>query len=356
MIIKLRCKQAIGLGRASEVLDDNISMEAELKVADKYMYLIEVPNDFYNDENLLRFAYDLVRSVLSMLPEGSCEVKEIEISRGVLEGPSFGKSGFKRYMGVRGPAIAATVGLGAVMHPLNHAKLFHRMCAAGLDVGFDPLHLGDDNTSPYYDRAHQVVEISDAIKDDTGRRVLYFMRTPKEDLLEKVVSIGLKGIYVDLCSDLGRLSSLLEFKGKVFLAARNPECLQLRGGLPLSIVYELLKGIGFDLIERPVINDRRGLERIKKLESEIGSGEGASMPLTSPGIHPGNIITNIPSDLGVVLFGDLGIYGHPQGLIKGVSSLRDTLDSFMRGENLLSVMRRNKAVEAVVERWGYLLP
>jgi len=351
----MKCRQGVSLSDPSDVLSGDIQRFLHISEED-HTYTISISDDFYESEGPLALLFDVVELISRIFPEKLCTIKKVELPRKFRIGPKMGKSEFRKYMGVRGPSIASSVGLGSILHPSDHAKLFQIMSSAGLDVGFDPPYLRDNEVSPYYDRAHQIVDSIDHIRDDYGKKVLYFMTLPSDlELLDKAVSIGLKGVYVNLCRDLARINDVLEFRGRLFLAARNVGCMS-SCGIPLEILLSVLRELGFDLVERPAINRQEEVEWVKKLDTIIGDGKSPSMPITSPRIHPGNIIANIPDDLGVVLMGDLGVYGHPSGLIKGISSLREILDSFMRGESLLSVIRRNKDVGVAVEKWGYLVP
>ncbi len=351
----MKCRQGISLNDPSDILGGDIQRFLHISEED-HTYTISISDAFYESEGPLALLFDVVKLISRIFPEGLCTIKEVELPKKFKAGPKLGKSEFRKYIGVRGPSIASSIGLGAVLHPSDHVKLFQIMSSAGLDVGFDPPYLRDNEVSPYYDRAHQIVDSVDRIREDYGKKVLYFMTLPSDlELLDKAVSIGLKGIYANLCRDLARINDILEFRGKLFLAVRNVKCMS-SCVIPLEVVLSTLRELGFDIVERPAINKQEEVEWVRKLDTVIGDGRAPSMPITSPRVHPGNIIVNIPDDLGIILMGDLGVYGHPLGLIKGISSLREILDSFMRGESLLSVIRRNKDVGVAVEKWGYLVP
>jgi len=356
LILELECKKPLGKASLPADLEEEVEAKIELDEIGKYRYTVDLPEELVGGDLLLTSVYYAVESLLEHFPP-ICEVKGVEFPLDRVRSPTPGKSGLKKYLGLRGPGVAASVGKNVVLHPLSHARLFREMCKAGLHVGFDPLNLTDREVSPYLDRAHQIVEITDRIKEEEGKRVLYFMRLPlsSEDL-ERAISLGIKGFYVHLCWDLGMLRLAIEFMDNIFLAARGVNCFIREVGLGIKATYKLLRASGFDLIERSVAWRREDLEIVRELDEVIGSGKGAAMPLTSPQVHQGIAIANIPEDLQVILNGDLGIYDHPRGIIAGVRSIREVLDSFMRGENLLSVIRRDKDVEAMVEKWGYLLP
>ncbi len=356
MILELECKKPLREISIPTDFEEEVEARVELEEVGKYRYIIELPEELLGGDLLLPSIYYAVESLLEHLPP-ICEVKSVEFPLDRVRSPTPGKSGLKKYLGLRGPGVAASVGKNVVLHPLSHARLFREMCKAGLHVGFDPLSLMDKEASPYLDRAHQIVEIIDRIKEEEGKRVLYFMRLPtsSEDL-ERAISLGMRGFYVHMCWDLGRLELAIEFLDDIFLAARSVNCLSREAGLGIKATYELLRVSGFDLIERPVAWKREDLEIVRELDEIIGGGKGAAMPLTAPQVHQGIAIANVPEDLQVILNGDLGIYDHPRGIIAGVRSMREVLDSFMRGENPLSVIRRDKDVEAMVEKWGYLLP
>ncbi len=356
MILELECKKPLGEMALPADLRSEVEAGIELEEVERYRYIVDLPEELVGDGLLLPSVYHAIESLLEHLPS-ICEVRGIEFPVNRVRVPTPGKSGLKKYLGLRGPGVAASVGKNVILHPLSHARLFREMCRAGLHVGFDPLHLMDGEASPYLDRAHQVIEITDRIKEEEGRRVLYFMRLPTspEDM-ERAVSLGMRAFYVHLCWDLSRLQIATDFLDDIFLAARGASCLIRGTSLGIKVTYELLRVSGFDLIERPVAWEREDLEMVRELDGIIGRGKGAAMPLTSPQTHQGIAIANIPEDLQIILNGDLGIYDHPRGILAGVRSMREVLDSFMRGENPLSVIRRDKDVGAMVDKWGYLLP
>jgi len=356
LILELECKRPLGGTYVPSDLEGEIEAKIKLEEVGKYRYIIELPEELVGRGVLLPSLYYAIESLLEHFPP-ICEVKGVEFPLSKVRSPTPGKAGLKKYLGLRGPSIAASIGKNVVLHPLSHARLFRKMCEAGLHVGFDPLNSIDEEVSPYLDRAHQIVEVIDRIKEEEGKRVLYFMRLPASlEYLERAISLGMRGFYVHLCWDLSRLELATEFLDDIFLAARGVDCLVKETGLGIEVVYKLLRVSGFDLIERPVAWKREDLEIIRRLDEIIGGGKGAAMPLTAPQVHQGIAIANIPEDLQVIINGDLGVYDHPKGILAGVRSMREILDSFMRGENPLSVIKRDKDVEAMVEKWGYLLP
>ncbi len=356
MILELECKKSLGNMALPADLESEVEAKIKIEEVDRYRYIVDLPDGLIGDDLLLLSVHHAIESLLEHLPS-ICEVIGIEFPANNVRVPTPGKSGLRRYLGLRGPGVAASVGKNVLLHPLSHARLFREMCRVGLHVGFDPLHLVDEEASPYLDRAHQLVEVTERIKEEEGRRVLYFMRLPTslEDI-ERAISLGMRAFYVHLCWDLGKLQLAIDFLDDIFLAARGTNCLVKEMSLGIKATYELLRASGFDLIERPVAWERGDLEIIRELDGIIGSGRNAAMPLTSPQTHQGIAVANIPEDLQILLNGDLGVYDHPNGILAGVRSMREVLDSFMRGENPLSVIKRDKDVEAMVEKWGYLLP
>lgn len=350
--IELECKKALNRVLILERFVGKLEGLIDMEEIGKYTYSVNLSDVFVEDLPVISLYYAL-GSLLEHLPAGLCAVRGLEIPSSRMKEPALGKSGLKKYLGLRGPALAASVGKNAIFHPLDHARLFHEMCDAGLNVGLDPPYLLDMEISPYLDRAHQIVETIDRMRED-GKKVLYLMRLPNSvEELEKAISLGVKGFYAHLCLDLDKLRSFSEFYGKAFLAARELSCL-MRNELRPELFYRILRASGFDLVERPVALGRDDVRLVRDIDGIIGSGRRPAIPITSPQVHQGVAVANIPEDLLVILHADLGIYDHPNGIIAGVRSMKEVLDSFMRGENLLSVIRRDRDVEAMVERWGDL--
>ncbi len=340
-----------------EGFEDELESGTRVEEISRGRYVASLPEEMLSEGPLFSVVLHAVESLIGHLPLGVCWVEGVEFPISQARKPNPGKSGLSRYLGLRGPGIAATIGKGVVLHPSAHARLFKDMCDVGLNLGFDPIHLNDNEASPYLDRAHQLAEMMEIVKEEDGRRVLYFMRLPpsREDL-ERAVSTGIRSFYAHACWDLDRLNVVGDLMEDVFLAIRGINCLSGSSVIGTKILYELLRFSGFDMIERPVALRREELELVRELDIIIGRGEAPAMPLTSPHAHQGVAIANVPEDLIVILNGDLGIYDHPGGIMEGVKSMKEVLDSFMRGENPLSIMRRDEGVGAMVKKWGYLLP
>ncbi len=264
-----------------------------------------------------------------------CRIKEVKAPINRRTGFR-GKTVLRRILG-RGPMLAASIAKGRILDPRNHAKLFSEMARQGLDIGMDPLHYSD---LELYERAYHIEEEIDSFKEE-GKRVLYVYNAPKTaDLLEKVISLGAKAFRVDSLN-LELFNLLADVKVMIFLT--RPYLLPR---LSLESIYNLLPPFGFEAIERPSSSKWTKAEHLDRLIKRTGS-----LPMTSPDVTPRNLDYNM-SDLDVIIWADVFIYAHPSGPLAGVRAAREMIDSYLRGESLITVARRVEEVGQAVEKWG----
>ncbi len=264
-----------------------------------------------------------------------CDIKEVIVNVNRRSGFK-GKSALRRLIG-RGPLLAVTVAKGMFLDPRGHAKVFSNMVEHGLDIGIDPLNSPEDDL---YERAYHIEEEIDHYKDE-GRKALYVYTAPSDlEIADKVISLGAKAFRIDALTNLVCFNRLAD--RKVFLFLTRPFLLPR---LRLNS-YRALIPFGFEVIERPSASLSVKTDWIDDL---IRSTD--SIPMTSPDVTPRNLDYNM-SNLDVVIWGDTSAYAHPGGAIAGVKALREMIDSYLRGENLLSVARRVEEVEKAVEKWG----
>jgi len=264
-----------------------------------------------------------------------CEVVEAKVNP-IKRAGFRGRSVLRRVLG-RGPLLAITVAKGRTLEPRNHAKLFSEMVKMGLDIGIDPLHAPSHEA---YERAYHIEEEIDNFKEE-GKRVLYVYNIPSnQELIDKMVSMGVKAFRIDAPLSLKGFDDVSESKVLLFLT--RPYLLPTVG----MKAYSLLTPFGFDVIERP--SSKRGKDMSHF--DQLIKGEG-SLPMTSPDITPRNLDYNM-SDLDVIIWADVFAYAHPAGVLPGVKASKEMIDSYLRGENLLAVARRVEEVGQAVEKWG----
>ena len=264
-----------------------------------------------------------------------CDIKEVRAP--ISRRPGFrGKTVLRRILG-RGPLLAATIAKGTSLDPRNHARLFSEMARKGLDIGLDPLHYSDQEI---YERAYHIEEEIDNFKEE-GKRILYVYNVPNNtDLIDRMIDLGVKAFRLD-SFNLELFNLVTDTKVMIFLT--RPYLLPQLG---LELIYSMLPPFGFEVIERP--SSRRGvnLEHIDQLIKGTGS-----LPMTSPDVTPRNIDYNM-SDLDIIIWADVFVYAHPSGVLAGVKAVREMIDSYLRGESLITVAKRVEEVGQAVEKWG----
>jgi ribulose-bisphosphate carboxylase large chain len=82
-----------------------------------------------------------------------------------------------------------------------------------------------------------------------------------------------------------------------------------------------------------------------------------AMPVSSGGLHPGNIagvIDSLGEDIVIQVGG--GVMGHPDGPKAGAKAVRQALEAVRLGIPLDEYAKEHKELKRALEKWGYVKP
>jgi ribulose-bisphosphate carboxylase large chain len=82
-----------------------------------------------------------------------------------------------------------------------------------------------------------------------------------------------------------------------------------------------------------------------------------SFAVSSGGLHAG-LIPQIMKMLGndIVIQAGGGIAGHPDGIMAGAKSIRQSIDATMEGISLKEYAKNHKELQSALNKWGYMRP
>ncbi|MGB9895509.1 MAG: RuBisCO large subunit C-terminal-like domain-containing protein, partial [Thermoproteota archaeon] len=150
---------------------------------------------------------------------------------------------------------------------------------------------------------------------------------------------------------------------------RNPE-----HGMSMLVVAKLARLIGVDNIHIGTVVGKleSPLQEVKDLYNEMTSQKfrgneltldqewyniKPTFPVSSGGLHPGivqEVMKIISSNIIIQVGG--GLWGHPMGGRAGAKAIRQAIDAYLSGVDVLEYAKEHKELKVALEKWGVSKP
>ncbi|ASJ05086.1 type III ribulose-bisphosphate carboxylase [Thermococcus barossii] len=307
------------------------------------------------------------------------------------EGPYFGKDGVKRIFDVKDRPIVGTVPKPKVGYsPEELEKLAYDLLSGGMDYIKDDENL----TSPWYNRfetrAEILMNVIDRVEDETGEFKSWFANITAdvremERRLEILADYGNPHAMVDVVvTGWGALEYIRDVAADYGIAVHGHRAMHATftrnpyHGISMFVLAKLLRVIGIDQLhvgtagagkleggkweviqyarifrEEHYVPDETDVFHMEQKFYHIKP----AMPVSSGGLHPGNIepvIDALGKDIVLQIGG--GTLGHPDGPKAGAMAVRQALDAIMQGIPLDEYAKTHKELARALEKWGHVTP
>ncbi|ASA78008.1 type III ribulose-bisphosphate carboxylase [Thermococcus sp. 5-4] len=307
------------------------------------------------------------------------------------EGPYFGKDGVKRIFDVKDRPIVGTVPKPKVGYsPEELEKLAYDLLSGGMDYIKDDENL----TSPWYNRfetrAEVLMNVIDRVEDETGEAKSWFANITAdvremERRLEILADYGNPHAMVDVVvTGWGALEYIRDIAADYGIAVHGHRAMHATftrdpyHGISMFVLAKLLRVIGIDQLHVGTAGagklegskwDVIQIARVFREEHYVPDETDVfhmeqkfyhirpAMPVSSGGLHPGNIepvIDALGKDIVLQIGG--GTLGHPDGPKAGAMAVRQALDAIMQGIPLDEYAKSHRELARALEKWGHVTP
>jgi 2,3-diketo-5-methylthiopentyl-1-phosphate enolase len=295
---------------------------------------------------------------------GAAKVVAVRLPETYGQPPKFGISGIRQRLGVpdRPPIMAIfkpALGLSAD----DHAAILKEVAFAGLDIIKDDEIIVNRALAPTLERLHACLSVLDAVKQETGRTVLYAVnvtgRAPLE-MARRLVREGANALLLNVLSYgfsvLEQLAADPEINVPVFAhpALAGALCGAPEHGMAYSVVLgTLMAHAGADAVLYPAHYGSLPFDPQEEAQIRDILRQRNVFPVPSAGIHPG-VVPRALADYGqeVILNAGTGIMDHPDGPAAGVQAFFEALQLATPGEAFNLETVPVGALRTALEKWG----
>jgi 2,3-diketo-5-methylthiopentyl-1-phosphate enolase len=247
----------------------------------------------------------------------------------------------------------------------DHAAILQEVASSGLDIIKDDEIMADLEVAPTLKRLEACGKVLDAVKQQTGRTVLYAVNVTgsADKLIEKarlLVREGANALLLNVLtygfSVLDALASDPEINVPIFVhpALAGAMCAAPDYGMAYSVVLgTLMAHCGADAVLYPAHYGSLPFDPVEEAQIRDSLRSRNVFPVPSAGIHPG-IVPKALGDYGqdVILNAGTGIMDHPDGPSAGVKAFFEALERVKQGESFEAEMLPKGALRRAVEKWG----
>ncbi|WP_457590458.1 type III ribulose-bisphosphate carboxylase [Geoglobus sp.] len=355
---------------------------------------IAYPYHAFEEWNLPGLLASIAGNVFGMRRVRALRLEDLYLPEKVVRefsGPSKGIDGVRKMLKIEGRPIYGVVPKPKVGYSAEEFEsLAYQLLSAGADYVKDDENL----TSPWYNRFEERAEIMariiERVESETGEKKTWFANITAdvremESRLELLADLGLKHAMVDvvICgwSVLEYIRDLAEEYGLAIHGHRAMHAAFTRSenhGISMFVLAKLYRIIGIDQLHVgtagagklegrrwDVIQNARIL-RENHYRPEDGDvlheeqkfyGIGPAFPVSSGGLHPGNlqpVFEALGTDIVIQVGG--GTVGHPDGPAAGARAVRQAIDAIMEGTPLEEYAKTHRELARALEKWGTVTP
>ncbi len=355
---------------------------------------IAYPTELFEEHNMPGLLASIAGNVFGMRRVAGLRLEDLYLPEKFLKdfkGPGKGKEGVKKIFGVKNRPIVGTVPKPKVGYSVEEVeKLAYELLSGGMDYIKDDENLTSPDYCKFEDRAERIVKTMEKVESETGERKTWFANITSdvremEKRLKLVAELGNPYVMVDVVvTGWGALEHIRDLASDYGLAihghramhaafTRNPH-----HGISMFVLAKLYRIIGIDQLHvgtagaGKLEGGKWEVVQYAKVFSEPVYEPGSNdvfhlkqkfhhikpaMPVSSGGLHPGNlepVIEALGSDVVIQVGG--GTLGHPDGPLAGAKAVRQALDAIMQGIPLEDYAETHKELARALEKWGRVKP
>lgn len=355
---------------------------------------IAYPVELFEEGNIPGLLASIAGNIFGMKRVEALRLEDIYLPRKFLEsfkGPSKGVAGVKEIFKVSDRPIVGTVPKPKEGYsPDEVEKLAFELLSGGLDYVKDDENLTSPSFCRFEARAKAIMRVIDKVEKETGERKAWFANITSdiremEKRLRLVADYGNPYVMVDVVitgwSALTYIRDIAEEYGLAIHGHRAMHAAFTRNpyhGISMYVLAKLYRIIGIDQLhigtagagklEGGKIDVIRYARILREnhfkpdqddqfhLEQPMHHIKPA-MPVSSGGLHPGNIqpvIEALGSNIVLQIGG--GVIGHPDGPRAGALAVRQALEAISKGIPLDEYMKTHRELARAIEKWGFVKP
>ncbi|MEM1628760.1 MAG: type III ribulose-bisphosphate carboxylase [Desulfurococcaceae archaeon] len=359
-----------------------------------YLVKIAYPVDLFEEGNMPGFLASVAGNIFGMRRAAGLRLEDLYLPKKFLEhfkGPAKGIKGVREIFKVYDRPIVGTVPKPKEGYtPEEVEKLTYEILVGGMDYIKDDENLASPPFCRFEKRAAAIMKMIDKVEKETGERKVWFANITAdvremEKRLKLVADYGNPYIMVDVVitgwSALNYIRDLAEEYGLAIHAHRAMHAAITRNkyhGISMYVLAKLYRIIGVDQIHigtagaGKLEGEKADVVKYAKIltaEHFIPDPDDIfhleqpmfhikpTMPVSSGGLHPGNIplvIEAIGKDIVMQIGG--GVIGHPDGPRAGATAVRQALEAIVKGIPLDEYAKTHKELARALEKWGFVKP
>lgn len=354
---------------------------------------VAYPVELFEDHNLPGLLASIAGNVFGMKRVAGLRLEDIYFPKKFLKsfkGPGIGRDGVKKIFGVHNRPIVGTVPKPKVGYSTEEVeKLAYELLTGGMDYIKDDENLTSPDYCRFEDRAGRIMKVIERVEKETGERKVWFANITSniremEKRLKMVAELGNPYVMIDVViTGWGVLEYIRDLANDYGLAihghramhaafTRNPH-----HGISMFVLAKLYRIVGVDQLHVGTAGAGKlegkkwdVLQYARIFSEEVYEPEEGdlfhleqefahikpSMPVSSGGLHPGNIEPVIKTLGNIVLQVGGGTLGHPNGPLSGAKAVRQAIDAVINGIPLEEYAKSHKELKKALEKWGKVTP
>ncbi|RME77879.1 type III ribulose-bisphosphate carboxylase [Candidatus Woesearchaeota archaeon] len=366
------------------------------KVAGKVFYAkddhirIAYPEEHFEAGNMSQILASIAGNVFGMKAVDALRLEDIQFTKKLVrsfKGPGVGKAGIKKiFNNPKRPIMLSVPKPKVGMTTAEHCEIGRQIWSGGLDLLKDDENLTNQRFNPFEKRVEKALKIRDKIERETGEKKSYLINItgPTVKEMERrakfIADHGGEFAMIDIITTgWAAVSSMREICGDLGLAIHAHRAMHgamtrtPRHGFSMNCVAKCARLLGTDTLHigtaniGKLVGSREEVEHLEKqctlkqvpasrklhiLEQDWGSKK-ALFPCSSGGLHPlviDKVMDRMGTDLMLQIGG--GIHGHPNGSYAGAKAMREAVEAYLAGENLLDAAKKSKELGVALKHFG----
>ncbi len=300
-------------------------------------------------------------------------LESVEMPRDIVKlfpGPKFGLEGMRDILDHRdipfiGTIVKPKIGLG----PKESADYVYEGGMGGLTNSKDDETLVDQAFCPIVERATEIADAMDRVREETGRRMVHAMNITAGfpeimEMADRVQEAGANQIMVDvLTCGYGALEALAKDPSvkvpiHVHRAMHGAMTRDPHHGVSMEVLALLSRLAGGDAVhigtfgvgkmhggEEDLNNRRVIVEELYGMRPMVPVCSGGLFPLIVP-----ELIEKGGADLQIQAGG--GVAGHPDGVRAGARAMVEASEAAVKGVTIEEYAKEHAALARALEKWG----
>lgn len=388
---RIASESSIGTWTTLTTMNKRIrSLMAKAYEFNKNYVKVAYPKELFEEGNIPQLISSVAGNIFGMKAIENLKLLDLKLPKWYLEnfrGPQKGIQGVRDIFKVYNRPLLATVPKPKVgMTSEEHAIAGFEAWVGGIDLLKDDENLSSQPFNRFEERVKLTFKKRDAAEKETGEKKDYLVNITSEtkEMIRRarlVKEFGGNFVMVDIltvgwaalqtireeCEDL----KLAIHAHRAFHAAftRNPD-----HGMSMLVVAKLARLVGVDHIHiGTVIGKLEGsLQEVRDLYNEMTSqrfnGKELTLdqdwynikqtfPVSSGGLHPGIVqeVMRIVSSNIIIQVGG-GLWGHPMGGRAGAKAIRQAIEAYLSGVDVLEYAKKYEELKVALEKWGTTKP